>query len=386
MPHGLNLTIGTSPSPSPSIRDDLRMVKFGLLYGDKIRLCSPAASALVQWGGLKELAKDPLRGEKSQQVALLLLLAVVVTYLSTTSQAKRDAEALRHAAWLGELTPEAATAVTRAVEDLERLHESAEDALSAEGIEADLVELVHAVDSGLAELHPFGWENPEATIRDFVSQITAAVLSGESYPLLDARTGELFSRFIPDPDSAAAAARAARHVHLAVRLFERLPLLEHGSVAELLDVRRELETPLVRFRSAMLTAAEAIAAAPWEPGFAREAESLIIRDVEPAILEIEQKVRDAKIHRHLLKPLAANEWKMSAGGAIAVGVSHLAGAPSLLTGLLGATLPFAPLVHGAVASWRGESEQVERHPFYFYYRLRGQSGTGGPKQIRRPAK
>jgi hypothetical protein len=121
----------------------------------------------------------------------------------------------------------------------------------------------------------------------------------------------------------------------------------------------------------MLTAAKEISAAPWDRGFGREAESLILRDVEPAVLELEQCVRDARIHKHLFKPFVEGEWKLTAAGTVAVGVTHMAGAPGLLTTMLGATLPVLPLVNSVVSSWRAATDQVERHPFYFYYQLRG---------------
>jgi hypothetical protein len=372
MPPGLHLTIGTSPSPQPSIQQDLRLLKFGMLYGDSVRLCSPAVNLLLQWHTLKELVEQaPEERQKPEKAALLMVFALVILYVSSSARAKKDAAALRHAAWLGELTPEAAAAVTRAVEHLVQLEETPDDVLTGGEIRAELAELVEAVNSGVAELHDFNWEEPEGAVRKFVEQITAAVLSGDTYPLLDAGTGELLSKLIADPEAHASAAGAARHVHLAARLFERLPIFENAKIAELLDIRRELQVPLVRFRSAMFTAAEKISAAPWDKGFGREAETLILRDVEPSILELEQCVRDARIHKHLLKPFAEGEWKLSAAGSIAVGVTHAVGAPGLLTGILGATLPVLPLVNSVVSSWRAATDQVERHPFYFYYQLRG---------------
>jgi hypothetical protein len=376
MPPGLHLTIGTSPSPQPSIQQDLRLLKFGMLYGDSVRLCSPAVNLLLQWHTLKELARQvPEERQKPENVALLTIFAFAILYISSSARAKKDAAALQHAAWLGELTPEAAAAVTRVVEYLAQLEQTPDDVLTGGEISGELAQLVEAVDSGVAQLQEFHWDEPEVAVRKFVEQITTAVLSGDTYPLLDAGTGELLSKLIADPEARGSAAGAAKHVHLAARLFERLPIFENATIAELLDIRRDLQKPLVRFRSAMLLAAGKISAAPWDKGFAREAETLILRDVEPSILELEQCVQDARIHKHLLKPFAEGEWKLTAAGTIAVGVTHAVGAPGLLTGILGATLPVVPLVNSVISSWRSAVDQVERHPFYFYYQLRGDKLT-----------
>jgi hypothetical protein len=370
MTPGLHLTIGTSPSLEPSLREDLGMLKFGLLYGDTVRLCSPAISTFIHWGNLRTRFREATdRDEKRGRTAALIALAVTLAYTSPSSQARRHAEALRNAAWRGDQTPEAAAAVTRAVEEMDRLYDICDEVLAAPQMITHLREIISALDSGIAQLQEIEWNEPESAIRAFVEEITASVLSGETYPFLDSRTGELFSKFIPDKDSAASAAGAGRHVHLAARLLERLPVFEQSTVAEILDIRREMQVPLVRFRSAMLKAAEQISLAPWDRSFGRDAESLIQREVKPAILEIEESVRDAKIHKHLQKPLAEGGWKLSAAGAVAVGVAHALGAPDLLTGILGGTLPVMPLIHSAMSSWRAESQRVERHPFYLYYRL-----------------
>lgn len=227
-----------------------------------------------------------------------------------------------------------------------------------------------AVDSGVAELQGFQVTDPEEAVRSFVEQITTAVLSGETYPLLDAGTGELLSKLIADPDAQSSAAVAGRHVHLAAHLFERLPIFERASVSELLDIRSELQKPLVRFRSAMLASAEKIASAPWEKGFSREAETLILRDVEPSVLELEELVRDARLRKHILTTVAEGDWKLTAAGTFALGVTHLAGAPGLVSAMMGASMPVVPLVSRIVSNWRAAYGKAEGHPLYFYYQLR----------------
>ena len=62
---------------------------------------------------------------------------------------------------------------------------------------------------------------------------------------------------------------------------------------EILSIRRELEGPLIRFRAAVTRFSDGMRAAGWDPEFVNEAEDVFVREVEPAVQEIEDTVRDS---------------------------------------------------------------------------------------------
>ena len=76
-------------------------------------------------------------------------------------------------------------------------------------------------------------------------------------------------------------------------MLQRLPLFDDATVHEVIDIRRELERPLVRFRSAVMTYAESIKSASWDEDFSVEAELVFRQHIEPAVLEIEDSVRSS---------------------------------------------------------------------------------------------
>ncbi len=61
---------------------------------------------------------------------------------------------------------------------------------------------------------------------------------------------------------------------------------------EVKDIRRELERPLVRFRGAVAGFSDEMRAPSWDPEFVGDVEAVLVREVEPAVLEIEEMVRE----------------------------------------------------------------------------------------------
>ena len=64
-----------------------------------------------------------------------------------------------------------------------------------------------------------------------------------------------------------------------------------ATLSEIIDIRRELENPLKRFRKTMLDYSDRISCAPWEEAFNAETDRVFMRDIEPAVLELEEAVK-----------------------------------------------------------------------------------------------
>ena len=83
-------------------------------------------------------------------------------------------------------------------------------------------------------------------------------------------------------------AHAARSNEAATagRLIAGLDAFPRAAMDDLLDVRRQLEQPLVRFRAALATVTAQFESAAWDEGFDREVEDLYRRQVAPALLDV----------------------------------------------------------------------------------------------------
>ena len=113
---------------------------------------------------------------------------------------------------------------------------------------------------------------------------------------------------------------------------------------ELLDVRRQLARPLVRFRAALATLTADFESAAWDEGFAREVDDFYREQVAPAVLDVQEALDELGARPTLLR-LASSErvaavvagLGLAAAAAVAYGdlptvVYGSSGAPVLAAG------------------------------------------------------
>ena len=217
----------------------------------------------------------------------------------------------------------------------------------------------------LAETEPP--EDLAACVADgYAARVLEAVANGATYPLLDGPTGEgLRQRLgvVSEPRRA-----QARHVGLAARLVERLPLFDLATVAETLDIRTDLAPHLARFRLAVSGFAETVASGPWDDDFGVEAERVYVRDVAPAIHDIEDAIASTGYLRELVSRYADRPTLLAplAAPALALAVAG----PDTLTQAV--SLALGALSVGANALQAGYAagdarREAEAHRLFFYY-------------------
>jgi hypothetical protein len=239
-----------------------------------------------------------------------------------------------------------------------------------------------ALRSGKLELRPFTTTSPDALIdlglaadagRDYVEPmadsaekeyqeaILQAVGDKNTYPLFDDLTGDDVVRWAvrnglikPCPG----AKRRGRHGGLSGDLLQRLPMFERASMAEVLDVRKELDEYLGAFRDAVASSAATIEAAAWEASeFSEEVDLIFRENLGPAVRRIERRVENDRSLKELTfrygAPLLSSASSM---GAFLAGQSALAGLAALAAGL------------STVAAVRTQRKELESEQLYFYYR------------------
>ena len=167
---------------------------------------------------------------------------------------------------------------------------------------------------------------------------------------------------------------------LASVLTAQLPGLTDMPIDEILGLRADLSPHLSPFRSEMLTIAEEISAAHDEKPFdlAREAERRWVRDVAPALREIEHHVRKGRYGRNLLSSLTEDRATMGSALSsvvLAVGTTY-AGLAALLPAAATAAYPFVRALNETLR----EHDEAKRNRLYFLYqaqRVAAKRGAGG---------
>lgn len=124
----------------------------------------------------------------------------------------------------------------------------------------------------------------------------------------------------------------------------------------------------MRFRSAIITFSENIKTASWDADFALEANQVFRRDVEPAILEIEEAVRSNSYLTTLARRFADKPLVVPSGSALAMLMSQLSAVPQVVTQALGVGATAGLVAYDAYKEWQKQKPSTERNQLYFYYK------------------
>jgi hypothetical protein len=202
--------------------------------------------------------------------------------------------------------------------------------------------------------------------------LAEAISDSVTYPLFDELTGGLIRSGIQEGkiEVSELNIKRGRHARLAAHLLERLPLFDAAGMDEILDIRKELERPLIRFRSAMIKFSDNIKSASWDKNFSLEAEQVFYKEIEPAILDIEDAVKTNNYLSTLIRKVADKPLTIPAGSTLAVVVSRLSDLPDLVSQGLGVSLAAAPLIYDATKEWKEKQLKTEQNHLFFYYRAR----------------
>lgn len=379
----LHFTIGTGPSSDPSLgqlslENDVRLLKAALLYADRVRMCSVGASLTLRMLADASI-DDPGRqldyierhfreniGRDNPEAA------------ETLTEFARRYRQLRRGR---NLSREQITLKTQIAGQLGSIWEELQTGWEEFARKAGADEVVAARRSGLVDFHEFASGGVERTVgldpkvggrrsEEFFGEVTAelfgllagSVSDGSTHPLFDNRAGEFVklgveAGVIEVSDSGAA---RGKHAGLASHLLRRLPLFEAAPVDEILDIRRELERPLVRFRGAVARFSDGMRAAGWEAEeFVGDAEEVFVQEVEPAVIEIEEAVRDNRFLARLV-PGMTEPPHWAVGGALGMAAYNLASLPELTSLAVGGGIGIAAGARKAYLDWREGQREVEK--------------------------
>jgi hypothetical protein len=388
MSRELHFTIGTAgslvdSSEQPSLTTDLLLVKAGLLYADRVCLYSIGSSL----GARLLTLGDATRDEKLQWLERFFRNQSATWPRATgggLDMVMRYRQLLRKQS-IKQLSVGERLEMRHKRNALNGVWREYERQMGDFARSAGAQGIVEARDSGILDLHQFGTGKletlteltPDNTTEkqelfdeltlEFFDLIAKATADGSTYPLFDDISGDLL-RAGTDLGavviSESSVARG-RHSGLASELLRRLPLFEMATVNQILDIRRELASPLVRFRAAVVGFSEKIRSAAWDSDFASDAEMVFRKQVEPAVLELEEEVQSSSDLGELaLRTFRPGDVAMGLG----VMLSSLTHLPALAAVALGSGVTATMTGRKAYEEWRAGRKTLEHNQMYFYFR------------------
>ncbi len=215
----------------------------------------------------------------------------------------------------------------------------------------------------------------DGCILEFFQKLKTSI--SHAYPLFDEQSNNLMGAATKTGiiDMSKVDKYKATHAGVADRILTRLPSFEYSTIDEILDIRKELTEPLVRFRSKMLRYTDNIQSLPWDKSFESECYLLYDKEIAPAILEIDELTRDNSFIKNLGIKVLTDEsiWQnigglvisIAAAGAIASFSDAIATDAAILT--TGGTWA-ASKIANTFNEYRKNIKDINRKDLYFYYK------------------
>ncbi len=256
-----------------------------------------------------------------------------------------------------------------------------------------MAELQAAISAGLLEIDELGLDpvafltdavlaasgraptegSTAAAIGAMVARVGGAVAPGSlTYPMFDDGASRLAAA-IEALDGASrrdVSRRPAAEVGLAGHFVGRMAAFPDATVAEIIDVRRGLQRPLVRFRGALAGMARELEEAPWDSGFRDLADGLYRSEVGPALLDLEENTRDSGALSLLRHAALSGPPYAAAGTTIVIGLAGATVMPDIAALALAVGAPFALVAAGAAEMVKEQlrlQHERGRNRFVFLY-------------------
>jgi hypothetical protein len=343
-PFPLHISVGAAPRPTMDLDVEVRLVKAALLYADKVTLYSPSASLVGSFMGLVELTDDEKLAFVINTAPILLkeggqeLLANLdqierlkrkpnKSYQELVLLMKVKAELPKEMAKIWE------TDVLPMVEQL----------LESTGAN----QLGDAINAGMLTIAPLTPDEDGGldTIVDSFVEKLSEILSGSSYPLFDDPTGNLVRSGISEGKfrKQITSEERGKQVTLASSLFGQLRAFPDATVAEIVDIRRELCDPLTRFRAAIVEFGRLIQTPAYDEEFPLHVEQVYREKIAPALAEITELMQGPRFRRFFAGEIIVDAQTVLSS-ALVLGLSQYAGLSDLITG---AATALAPMLHAS---------------------------------------
>jgi hypothetical protein len=374
----MQITIATSPQMPLNLAHDIALVRTAILYADRTILCSPAYSILLPLLRLGKL--------KPEEQLDFLERSIPYSGLSDSQKelALAGVREERHLLSEGNLIQRLFNrqkVQKRLKINWERLKKETrplnQDVAFEEFSTAIKGDLLHihsfkTLESADIENKGFYSDVPKTTsslVKEFIQFAGQSVSDGSTYPLFDNGTAAEIQKRIGLGTMSVSDLHIDRskHVALAGDLLRKLPLLEDVPIDEIIDIRSELEKPLVRFRSGLIEYSEEIKSAPWDRDFEIEADQLFRKYVGPAIQDISDEIQASSSLAGLLAQRVTAP--VLAGGGILITLDQLSVLPYHAALALGGLAAGAGILHGAYKEWQKERLESEKNQMFFYYEL-----------------
>jgi hypothetical protein len=362
-----HITIGAN-SEEGSFENDLRLVKASLLYADKITLCSPLSNEAFRYLSiieenpnkqlefLESFASHFMNNQESQT-----FLSEIAGYKKMISKKHLNpGELLFKMRFEGQIKKSFNPIRDKCLEVIENFGMSP---------------ILKLMKNGILKIEPLNDSSSfdyAKAMQRFIRFLEETISNHNTYPLFNAQISDIVRLGIKEDKIKVSQSGIARgkHSSLAANLLERLPLFDEAEVDEILDIRRELERPLIRFRSSMFKFSDEIKNASWDEDFSYDAEVVFKRDIEPAILDIEDAIKSNNFLSNIARKVIERPLHLVSGSALTLLMSQLSELPHIVAVSFGIGTSAGLAAYDAYKEWHQNNLKTEQNGLFFYYKAK----------------
>ncbi len=369
---GFDFTIAVQPEVT-SINKELQYIKSVLLYADRIILISPMAYMYTQL----------YTGEAAFDEKRILKLLKFILPICEEQEPETYRDGMNIMGQLSKLLDSKQYKTIPLVQrigfrnELKRFMQEIDGTFLAIMGESQTMDLNRLIKSGKLILQKF--EHSLADVDGCVSEYFGYLMKSvkTSLPLFDEASNDLMRTAVKSKiiNLSESEKRKITHAGVSDNLLQRLPSFDAASVDEILDIRKELNHALVRFRSKVIAYSENIQALPWDDDFEHECSTLYYQEIAPAVLEIDELTKENGFLKNLVGKVADDGKFLESAGGLVIGVAAAGVIPSLAqaistdTAMLAAGGAWATTkIAAAYKEYQEKKREIAKKDLYFYYK------------------
>ena len=359
----LEVIISTFPTSGFEVSRDITLIKSILPYADKIKLYSPKSFMIlgvISIALLTEKQKIELFSELIPHIDTSLTKDKILTIYNEII-ALRKKKGKNKSDLLKLLKFE--SGFKKSLGKLEGVIENIFK-------ESGFGELTSLVENNILSFEEMPL-NSEAIASIMLQHFQEVFSDDKVYPLFDKDINSLVNSAIQEGVIKLENTYESKNKHMGIvnNLFDRLPALTFLSIEEILGIKQELGYALTRFRGSIQKFSNDIKNYSWDEKFSYEMEQLYIKEIAPAVAEIEETIKGNKYIHNFLRNSVNSTTILSLFPVIGVGVATDMNLEKLAYTALS---PVAAITSNAVRAFyeiRDKREAIKKNHMYFYYEL-----------------
>lgn len=370
----LHITVAAAPNVeygNPRLLEhDLRLTKASILYADRVKLCSMTA-----WFATSFHLMGNFPMSVTQQFEIMMSMAPAIASTNPDSINILELEKMHRLIKRNPitLTKKEKIKISKFKDTFPEAWEKMSIGLNEILKNFGFDEIEIAASEGLLEIHPFSKTGSEAA-HEYISAVEEMLGSQLTHPMLDEQTSDLVRLALQEGKMTIKnpVTRKGKQVGLVSDLFDRLPIFDIR-MDELLDIRDELQKPLINFRAEMVKLSKDIETAPWDEDFSSDVQGTYQSKVEPALQEIEEKLKSTTFREFWSKRVVDKSGFLATGAGFS---TYLGAAVSPIVGIASALVGASLFTEAGFAELREKTSEIERNGLYFYYQIKKHTSSG----------